>query len=92
MGKRNDSIDFVTLYDVLNEAGLTERQVVLNLFISCELQFSISNSAWSGVILAPVICAHHVVRWINLFSLTIFMSLSMQSVESGVHQALILTK
>ena len=33
MGKRNDSIDFVTLYDVLNEAGLTERQVGLNLFI-----------------------------------------------------------
>ena len=27
MGKRNDSIEFVTLLDVLNEAGLSERQV-----------------------------------------------------------------
>ena len=35
MGKRNDSIDFVTLYDVLNEAGLTERQVD---FRSCDFE------------------------------------------------------
>ena len=26
MGKRSDSIDLVTLYDILNEVGLTERQ------------------------------------------------------------------
>lgn len=33
MGKRNDSIDFVTLYDVLNEAGLTERQVSRSTYL-----------------------------------------------------------
>ena len=106
MGKRNDSIEFVTLLDVLNEAGLSERQVLFILYKSevriiqnlphtvhlYESLFSTCNSESSGETLAPVIFERHAEKWTNSFSLTTFMSLSTLFVEFGELRALILTK
>ena len=97
MGKRNDSIDFVTLYDVLNEAGLTERQVSvcrLATFVSYVLIFSRSTCSLAlfGAILVHEIYAPLAAKWISSFSLTTFTSLSMSFVEFGARRQLTLTK
>lgn len=103
MGKRNDSIEFVTLLDVLNEAGLSERQVHISCFaqnlasyientVSNNTAFSTCNSESSGATLAPAIFGLHAEKWTSSFSLMTFMSLSTQFVEFGVLQALTLTK
>ena len=100
MGKRKDSVDVVTLKDILNEAGWLRHELAIILLITffclnvekVFLKINIFNLVQFGVISVPVTRMRPVEKWTNSFSLKTYMSLLFNFVVHGVSLCPILVR